>query len=178
MWLIFGLGNPGEEYLDTKHNTGFLVLDQLASNWQLSWKKKFSSLYAYSREKSVYLVKPLTYMNLSGRAVKKWVNNLEIPLNHLLVVVDDLDLPLGKVRLRWRGSSGGHHGLESIIGELKSKNFPRLKIGVGRPEKRGREADYLLSPFKKSERKQLAKAIEESLLLIENLVDANNRGQD
>lgn len=173
MWLLVGLGNPGPEYAETRHNVGFMVLDQLASAWQLGFKKrKFSSVYAFSPEREVYLVKPLTFMNRSGLAVKRWVKELELPLSNLLVVVDDLDLPLGEVRLRKKGGSAGHHGLESIIKELQTRDFPRLRVGIGRPPRRGNESRYVLSPFKKSEKQPLAEAIEHSLNLIESLIES------
>lgn len=171
MWLVVGLGNPGPEYAETRHNIGFMVIDQLASAWQLELKKrKFSSLYAYSSEKDTYLVKPQTFMNRSGLAVKKWVNSLKLPLSNFLVVLDDLDLPFGEVRLRLKGGSAGHHGLESIIKELKKSDFPRLRLGIGRPKKKGLEANYVLSPFRKSEKLALAEMIEKSSRVIENLI--------
>ncbi len=175
MWLVVGLGNPGSEYANTRHNVGFIVLDQLALKWQLEFKKKkFISVYAFSPERKVYLVKPLTYMNRSGLAVKKWVKDLSLPLNRLLIVVDDLDLPLGKVRFRRRGGDAGHHGLASIIGVLQTSEFPRLRIGIGRPRKRGTEATYVLSPFKESEKEVLAGVVEHSVGLIENLVKSES----
>lgn len=175
MWLVVGLGNPGPEYAETRHNVGFMILDQLAFNWQLGFeKKKFTSVYAFSPEKEVYLVKPLTFMNRSGVAVKKWVKDLALPLSNLLVVVDDLDLSLGEVRLRMRGGDAGHHGLGSIIRELQTSDFPRLRIGIGRPKKRGSEAEYVLSPFKKSEKRYLSEAFEIGLNLIENLIKSED----
>ncbi len=171
MWLLVGLGNPGAEYEKTRHNIGFMVIDQLAKTWQLELKKKkFSSFYAYSPERETYLVKPQTFMNRSGLAVKKWVEHLNLPLTNLLVVLDDLDLPLGEIRLRFKGGSGGHHGLESIIEELKTSDFPRLRLGIGRPRVQGREADYVLSPFKKGEEKVLMEAIEKGLRLLEDFI--------
>lgn len=153
MKVIVGLGNPGNEYKYTRHNAGFLVIDEICKNRKVSFKKGKFADCVYARIKlggeTVYLVKPLTYMNLSGKAVlavKKW---FKMNLEDLLVVCDDVDLCAGSVRFRAAGSSGGHNGLESITEALQTKNFTRLKIGIGRPS--GKEAleDYVLNPINK-----------------------------
>jgi len=134
--LIVGLGNPGAEYAKTRHNAGFLLLDRLADRWRADWSsaKKFGSRLARAEQagRRALLSKPQTYMNASGEAVAALMNFYRQPLSRLLVAVDDADLPLGEIRLRSRGSSGGHHGLESIEQHLGSRDFARLRIGIGR----------------------------------------------
>lgn len=131
-----GLGNPGRDYAKTRHNAGFIVLDQLAKRWRTDWKveKKFSVRMARAErdERQALLCEPQTFMNSSGEAVAAVVNFYRITLARLLVVVDDADLPLGQLRMRPNGSSGGHHGLESIEQHLGSREYARLRVGIGR----------------------------------------------
>jgi len=134
--LIVGLGNPGAEYSKTRHNAGFMLVDVLAKRWQAAWsaEKKFQARIArgdYAGQRTV-LGKPQTFMNASGEAVGALVSFYRLPRTKLLVAVDDADLPLGEIRLRPGGSSGGHHGLESIEQHLGSREFARLRIGIGR----------------------------------------------
>ena len=133
--IILGIGNPGEKYAHTRHNLGFAVVDSLAKDWNISFnQEKFRSLitvYQY-QNKNVMLVKPLTYVNLSGEAAKKMLDYFQLDNQSLLVVVDDISLPVGKNRLRLKGSSGGHNGLKSIIKHLDSECFARLKMGIGK----------------------------------------------
>jgi PTH1 family peptidyl-tRNA hydrolase len=147
--LIVGLGNPGREYAATRHNIGFMVVDRLAHKLGLAVeKKKFNALLGQGqiRSEKVLLAKPQTYMNLSGEAVAALLNWYKLGPADLIVVFDDMDLPPGKLRIRPEGSSGGHKGMESIILALGTDLFPRLKIGVGRPETPGFDgADYVLS---------------------------------
>jgi len=153
MFIITGLGNPGREYENTRHNAGFLVVDALSRRLNINInKKKFQSLAGEGEfyGEKVLLLKPQTYMNLSGTAVKEAVSFYKLPLSRLIVVYDDLDLPLGKIRLRLKGSSGGHRGMGSIIGNLGSEEIPRLKIGIGRPAL-GEVKDYVLKPFSREE---------------------------
>lgn len=135
MYLIVGLGNPGRDYAKTRHNAGFIVVDELARRWRADWKveKKFSARMARaeSNERQALLCEPQTFMNSSGEAVAAVVNFYRIALARLLVIVDDADLPLGQIRLRPGGSSGGHHGLESIEQHLASREYARLRIGIG-----------------------------------------------
>src|SRR5213593_691577 len=141
--LIVGLGNPGREYAGTRHNAGFMALDQLAGRWKVDWtrQKKFAARVATvkRRRQRLILCEPQTFMNASGEAVRAVADYYKAPTHGLLVVVDDADLPLGEVRLRARGSSGGHHGLESIEQQLATRDFPRLRIGIGREEGGARE---------------------------------------
>jgi peptidyl-tRNA hydrolase, PTH1 family len=136
--LIVGLGNPGAEYAKTRHNAGFMLANLLASRWRAGWnaEKKFQSRVAKAEREGrrVALCEPQTFMNLSGAAVGALVRFYQLPLTKLVVAVDDADLPLGEIRLRPRGSSGGHHGLESIEQHLGSREFARLRIGIGRKD--------------------------------------------
>jgi len=146
--LIVGLGNPGAEYAKTRHNAGFLAVEQLAGRWQAGWtyEKKFNARVA-RREvggRQTLLCEPQTYMNSSGQAVLGLVAFYKAPLKQLLVVVDDADLPLGELRLRPGGSSGGHHGLESIERQLATRDFARLRIGIGRADGAREIAGYVL----------------------------------
>ncbi len=155
--LVFGLGNPGVEYQYTRHNIGFLVVDELASRYSVNWKHKFNSLYVELVEGKykIMLVKPLTYMNLSGSAVAQWVNYYKIPLSDMLVVVDDVSLPFGAVRFRRKGGHGGHNGLKSIINSLGSDEWARMRIGVGSPPPGISLVDWVLGEFTKQEKEQL-----------------------
>ena len=136
LYLIVGLGNPGRDYAKTRHNAGFIVVDELARRWRADWKneKKFNARMARAgrNERDALLCKPQTFMNSSGEAVAAAVNFYRIALARLLVIVDDADLPLGQLRLRPGGSSGGHHGLESIEQHLSSREYARLRVGIGR----------------------------------------------
>lgn len=149
MKVIVGLGNPGAEYAETRHNAGFLAVDGYAEQLSIEFRVKFQGQWAEAVGKTgkILLLKPQTYMNLSGRAVRELLQFYKIPCEDLLVVHDDMDLPLGKIRLRERGSAGGHNGIRSLIAELGTENFWRLKIGVGRPSANRDPAQYVLSPF-------------------------------
>jgi PTH1 family peptidyl-tRNA hydrolase len=135
LFLIVGLGNPGRDYAKTRHNAGFILVDELAKRWRADWKseKKFGARIARANlnERQALLCKPQTFMNSSGEAVAAVVNFYRVALARLLVIVDDADLPLGQLRLRPSGSSGGHHGLESIEQHLRSREYARLRIGIG-----------------------------------------------
>jgi len=154
--LIVGLGNPGARYARTRHNVGFQLLDRLAGCWQANWKleKKFQANVAQAgwQGHALLLAQPQTFMNSSGEAVAALMAYYRVPLANLLVAVDDADLPLGEIRLRARGSSGGHHGLDSIGQHVSSREFARLRIGIGRTADGRREiTDYVLAPFEKAE---------------------------
>jgi PTH1 family peptidyl-tRNA hydrolase len=157
MFMIVGLGNIGEEYENTRHNAGFMVVDILSKRWKIVPKKiKYQAFYnkgivqRNGIKETVILAKPLTYMNLSGRAVKPLQYAFEVPTDHIIVVHDDLDLPVGIVRIKKGGGDGGHKGLYSII-SLIGPAFIRVRVGIGRPKDREDVVDYVLSPFKKSE---------------------------
>lgn len=184
MWLIVGLGNPGERYARTRHNIGFEAIDTLARRHGLEFRgKRANSLIAEGQiaGQRVALVKPQTYMNLSGQAVSSLRNWYKIdPARELLVVYDDLDLPFGKLRLRERGSAGTHNGMRSIVAQLGSSDFPRLRVGIDQPPGKMDAAAYVLSRFRKEEEAELpflldtiADAVE--LVLREGLTAAMNR---
>jgi PTH1 family peptidyl-tRNA hydrolase len=163
--LIVGLGNPGPEYRDTRHNVGFRVVDEIARRHQLTWAmapaqvpdafvvKKFGSPLGAeaSAKAALLLAKPLTFMNLSGDAVAALARYYDIAAADLLVVVDDVDLPFGRLRARQRGSAGTHNGLRSIVNRLGTTEFPRLRVGVGRGDERRDLADHVLSKFERDE---------------------------
>ncbi len=149
-FLITGLGNPGRQYQGNRHNVGFMLLDRIAhrldTNFTRLESKAFVTKSNYA-EKRVLLAKPQTYMNLSGQAVGSLKNFYKISLDHLLVAYDEVDLPFGNIRLRCEGGSAGHKGMQSIIDRLGSDEFPRLRIGIGRPPGRQAAADYVLKDF-------------------------------
>lgn len=161
MWLVVGLGNPGDDYADTRHNIGFMVIDTLAARLSIPLKKK-ASTYMYGKgfigEHKVILIKPFTYMNRSGIAVWDAIRTYD-EIDNVLVVHDDLDLETGVIRIRTTGSSGGHNGIQSIIDSLGSKDFIRLKIGIGSP-KRGDAEKFVLKRFNRQERPVIEEAIE------------------
>ena len=162
--LIVGLGNPGAEYANTRHNAGFLLVEELAAHWKAGWtnERKFRARIAKAERngRKVLLCEPQTFMNLSGESVGALVSFYQLPLVKILVAVDDADLPLGEIRLRKSGSSGGHHGLESIEQHLASREFARLRIGIGRKDSSRQIANYVLGKFEKSESGLLEKVLE------------------
>ncbi len=153
MKAVIGLGNPGIKYSQTKHNVGFRLLDTIVKEAGYPYRDDFRGKVAEGRlnDKRVIFLKPYTYMNLSGLAVNQLINYYKISNDDFLIIHDDMDLPLGKLRLRSKGSSGGHNGLKSIIGELGTQEFWRLKIGVGRPKEDLDVTNHVLSSFKKEE---------------------------
>ena len=165
MKIFVGLGNPTPEYAATKHNVGFMLADMLADKLAAdNWREKFNALVAesfYNGEK-ILIVKPQTFMNLSGEAVAPLVNFYKLDVENLTVAHDDMDLPLGTIRLRPKGSGGGHHGVESIIQHLGGKqNFPRVRIGVGRPPKNWSVNSHVLSPFTQDDADKISVALAE-----------------
>ena len=163
-WLIVGLGNPGREYEKTRHNCGFRALDILADQLNCKVDKlKFQGLYGQTTYggRKLYLLKPQTYMNLSGRSVLQLSAYFNIPPQRIIVMFDDISLEPGRLRIRADGSAGGHNGIKSIINEIGSQTFPRVKIGVGaKPNPDFDLADWVLSTFSASEEKALASALE------------------
>jgi len=154
-YLIVGLGNPGGQYARTRHNIGFLVVARLADHWSAPWsyEKKFNAQVARVERngRNVLLCQPQTYMNSSGEAVGAMVDFYRVPLSHLVVAVDDADLPLGQLRLRPRGSTGGHHGLESIEQHLGTREYARQRIGIGRQSGVREITGYVLGRFSSTE---------------------------
>ena len=162
MKIITGLGNPGPQYAETRHNIGFLVVDMLAEMFKLEFRPKFQGLWADGNIEGVrvMLLKPMTYMNLSGRSLRELVSFYKIQEEDILIAYDDMDLPLGKIRFRNRGSAGGHNGMKSVLRELETDNFWRLKIGVGRPSAEWDPAGYVLAPFTAEEEPTLEEVLE------------------
>lgn len=164
MKLILGLGNPGEPYRDTRHNAGWMVLDRLAEPLGIRWKRNWrcpcdSGIVPHSTAGAV-LVRPRTFMNRSGHAAACVLRRWRAETGDLLVVVDDLDLPLGRIRIRSGGGAGGHNGLRSVIGELGTEAFPRLRVGIG-PRPDGADVvSYVLAPFEQQEQDRLKPALE------------------
>ena len=160
MKMIIGLGNPGKEYAQTKHNVGFMVVDAIADELNVSVEKRqcqaFTQMTTWDGEK-ILLVKPQTYMNLSGQAVMELLNYYKDKIDDLLVIHDDLDLPPGQLRFKQGGGAGGHNGIKNIIAHLNSNDFDRLKIGIGRDKNETK--DYVLTPFAGTDKKQIDEAV-------------------
>ncbi len=176
--MIVGLGNPGPRYERNRHNVGFQVVDALAAGHGLTFdKRQFKALLAQGtiQGRRVLLVKPQTYMNLSGEAVQPLAHYYKVELSHLMVVFDDMDLPLGTLRLRPFGGAGGHKGMKSIIARLGSQRFPRLRIGIGRPPGRMDPAAYVLQDFTAEEEAIMAQVRERAVQALETWLD---RGLD
>ena len=174
-WLIVGLGNPGKEYTHTRHNCGFRALDILAQKLNCKVdKSKFQGLYGQCQygDKKLLLLKPQTYMNLSGRSVLQLSAYFQVPPQRIIVLFDDISLAPGRLRIRADGSAGGHNGIKSIISELGSQEFPRVKIGVGaKPNPEFDLADWVLSGFTALEEKALGPALENAADAALSVVD-------
>ncbi len=185
MKIIVGLGNPGIPYQWSRHNVGFLVVDRLSQIKQIAVRtKRFRALYGRGRidSQDVLLAKPMTFMNLSGEAVGKVVSFFHAGMEDLIVVHDDLDLPLGRLRIKRRGGDGGHQGVRSIIEALGGNGFLRLKVGIGRPPKGREPSGYVLSAFDAVERPELDWALSEAAdcltgMLLEGIEAAMNQYQ-
>ncbi|WP_347158297.1 aminoacyl-tRNA hydrolase [Pontibacter chitinilyticus] len=164
-YLIVGLGNIGPEYADTRHNIGFMVLDYLAQKYGAATFEVSRHAFVTeikSKGRTYVLVKPTTYMNLSGKAVGHYLNSLKLPAEQLLVITDDIALPFGKIRIRAKGSAGGHNGLKNIEETLGHNNYPRLRFGVGDAFHKGKQVDYVLSKFSPDEQAELQTLIEKA----------------
>lgn len=156
-YLIVGLGNPGDEYKETRHNIGYNVLDAFAEASNVVFQDKRYGYVAYTSVKNCQLVllKPTTFMNLSGNAVRYWLQKLDLPLENLIVISDDLNLPFGTLRMRLSGSDGGHNGLENIIWTLESDQWARIRVGIGNGFSRGAQVDYVLGSLSQEELDQV-----------------------
>ena len=173
MKMIVGLGNPGSEYARTKHNVGFMFLDALAEKLGAdNWKTKYDALVAEARigTEKVLLVKPLTYMNESGRAVGPLMSWYKLAPEDLIVVHDDMDIPAGTIRIRRKGSAGGHNGMKSILYHVGDENFPRLRIGIGRPLPGWTVVKHVLAPFSEEDAPKIREAIDYLLPALECVV--------
>ncbi|MDP1623171.1 MAG: aminoacyl-tRNA hydrolase [Bacteroidales bacterium] len=171
-YLIAGLGNIGDEYADTRHNIGFTAVDALAVNLKSSFVVgRLASVARMSlKGRTLVAIKPTTYMNLSGKSVRYWMQKEDIPAENILVIVDDLALPLGALRLKSRGSDGGHNGLISIIETIETTEFSRLRIGIGNDFAKGYQVDYVLGRWSAEESKILIPRIETTVELIKSFV--------
>ena len=174
-WLVVGLGNPDKKYQKTRHNAGFMALDEMAASLSADvTKKKFDALVgeAVIAGQRVLLMKPQTYMNLSGTAVEKAASFYKIPPERIIVLFDDISLPPGKLRIRRKGSHGGHNGIRNIIDYLQSDQFPRVKIGVGeKPHPSYDLADWVLSVFKQDELEAVQQAAGHCLEIVELMIN-------
>ncbi len=169
-YLVAGLGNPGRKYADNRHNVGFRCVERFAFLHGLSFdrrQRRARVALGTIMQRSVVLAKPQTYMNKSGYAVASLVNFYRVPVERTLVVYDDLDLPLGTTRLRPSGGTGGHRGMRSIVTQLGSRDFPRLRIGIGRPPGRMDPADYVLQDFSADEEPLVDEALKQAAAAIE-----------
>ena len=180
VFLIVGLGNPGRDYARTRHNAGFLLLDTLAAAWRVEWaaRRKFNARVARADrgDRRIFLCEPETYMNASGEAVSALMKFYKVSPPQLLVAVDDADLPLGTLRLRPDGSSGGHHGLESVERHLGTRAYARLRIGIGRRAADQREiTDWVLAAFRKEEAPLLENVLQTGCEQIECWLSAGVR---
>jgi len=183
LWLIAGLGNPGLTYKGTRHNIGFLVVEELASRGGMSLRgRRKQARYASGRlnEEEVTLIKPLTFMNRSGLSVSAWLGALHLDPSHLVVIHDDLDLSPFHIRVRRDGGDGGHRGISSISQELGSRDFLRIRVGIGRPPEGCPSSDYVLQPFSSGEKEGLLGAVRRAAdvamaLIHEGLDAAMNR---
>ena len=161
-FLIAGLGNIGIEYEDTRHNSGFRVVEAIASKQQISFSmERLAHVASYkTRGKQVHLIKPSTFMNLSGKAVRYWMQELKIKPENLLVILDDLAIPFGQLRLRAKGSDGGHNGLKDIDATLGNQNYARLRFGIGSEFQKGQQANYVLGKWSVEEMKAMPAIIQ------------------
>lgn len=173
--LVVGLGNPGAEYAESRHNAGFMVIERLLGSFPAG---RFTESHTASsrfftgrfRQRPLYLQQPLTFMNLSGEAVAKAAGRLRLEPSEILIVSDDLELPLGKLRLRRGGSDGGHNGLKSVINELGSADFRRLRLGIGRPERKGEVVDYVLGGFAPGEKERFDACIDAAVKAVKKVL--------
>ena len=172
--LIVGLGNPEPKYDQTRHNIGFEVVDTLSEFWGISWKeqRRFQGLFGEGtapKGKKIFLLKPLTYMNRSGQSVRAVIDWFKIAPEKVLVVYDDMDLPIGRLRLRLKGSAGGHNGMKSLIAHLGTQNFPRLRVGISKASPQKGTVSHVLGKFSPEEKKLISE-------VLKMVVDATEMG--
>lgn len=173
-YLIVGLGNPGTEYVGTRHNIGFEVLDALAgaSNISFSPDRYGDTATLKFKGRQLVLLKPSTYMNLSGKAVRYWLEKEKVPVERMLVITDDLALPFGTLRIRSKGSDGGHNGLKSIQSLINTTKYPRLRFGIGSEFHKGQQVDYVLGKWSEEETSQLGERLKRCCEAIESFATA------
>lgn len=167
-YLIVGLGNIGPKYAFTRHNAGFMVLDRLAAREGLTFRiEKLASVAEFKHKgRSITLIKPTTFMNLSGKALNYWMQQLQVPIENVMVIVDDLALPFGKLRIKPKGSSAGHNGLKDIEAVLGNNLYPRLKFGIGDDFPKGRQVDYVLDNFNEDEMAGLIDRLDKAIEMV------------
>ncbi len=173
LYVVVGLGNPGKDYTNTRHNIGFNTVDHLAESNNIKLNKvKFKAVYGEGNigEERVLLVKPQTYMNNSGIAVSEIVRFYKLGVKDIIVIVDDIDIDFASVRIKAKGSAGSHNGLKSIIAHLKDQNFPRVKIGIGKKHPREDLANFVLSNFAKKETPDIEEAINDAARAVETII--------
>ena len=173
MYIIVGLGNPGKQYENTRHNVGFNVIDMLAEEYSIDVSKaKFKALIGEGRvgSKKVVLVKPVTYMNLSGESLAEIYNFYKVDTQDIVVIYDDIDLDVGKIRIRKKGSGGTHNGMRSIVKCLGTTDFPRVRVGVSKPEPGRDLASFVLSRFSKEEEVDLKEGLKKAVLAIDSII--------
>jgi len=177
-FLIVGLGNIGNQYANTRHNIGFKVLDALAQKEELTFvTQKLGDITTYKfKGRTFILLKPSTYMNLSGKAVQYWMTKEKVPLENLLVITDDLNLPFGNIRVKTKGSDGGHNGLKDIQNTLQTAKYNRFRFGISDEFSKGRQVDYVLGEWTDDENAKLTERFEKSVELIKSfgLAGINN----
>lgn len=174
MYAVIGLGNPGREYVNTRHNIGFDAVDLLGQRNNISINRiKFKSVYGegYIDDEKVFLVKPQTYMNNSGMSILDLYNYYKIPIQNIIVIVDDVDIKFGTIRIKSRGSGGTHNGLRSIIYHLHRDDFPRVKVGIGKPVNENMDlADFVLGRFDDDDRQVIQVALERTCEAVETII--------
>lgn len=173
MKLFVGLGNPGRQYDKTRHNIGFDVIDRLSDKWGISLDQaKHKGIFGigHTGGEKVILLKPLTYMNLSGESIRAVMEYYDVNLEDLVVIYDDLDMPTGKIRLRQKGSAGGHNGIKSTIAHLGTQEFNRIRVGISRPQNGMAITDWVLGRFAGDEQEKMAEAVEKSALACEDWI--------
>ena len=173
-YLIIGLGNPGTEYELTRHNIGFLILDRWADkeNSKFSTQRLADKTEIKFKGRQLHLIKPNTFMNLSGKAVNYWMNELKIPMENILVLVDDLALPFGALRMRGKGSAAGHNGLTNIEATLLNQQYSRLRFGIGNNFSKGAQVDFVLSRFSDEEFKVLVPMMDSAIEMVQSFCTA------
>jgi PTH1 family peptidyl-tRNA hydrolase len=164
-YLVVGLGNIGAEYAETRHNVGFMVVDKLARQFEATFESERHAFVSEIRHKgrNITIIKPTTYMNLSGKAVNYWLKELKLPIENSLTILDDVAIDFGKIRLRTSGSSAGHNGLKDIEATLETQNYPRLRFGIGNNYPKGRQVDFVLGKFDHEEKKELEFGIDKAV---------------
>ena len=173
MYLIVGLGNPEEEYSKTSHNMGFNTINKISQQYNIEVKQnKFQALYGSGmiEKEKVILLKPQTYMNLSGNSVKEVVDFYKIEKEKILVIYDDMDIEPGKIKIRKKGSAGGHNGMKSIIQMIGTEEFPRIRVGIGRPIRKDDEINYVIGAIPEEDLKRLDEGIEKAQKAVEEIL--------